>query len=143
MSAPRAPSPGRTRGPRARSSAERPWRSSNRRARNPHRRRRSRCPHREPDVSDAGGTIAGVSLWFASEEFNEDEREVLRPYFTNLDEPVFALVNLPEVTKGALFARYSRSPKSLRRMFLDEFAEHAEEAAGSTEVGAERAEELY
>ena len=26
------------------------------------------------------------------------------PYFTNLDGPVFALVNLPEVVKGALFA---------------------------------------
>ena len=40
---------------------------------------------------------------------------------TNLDRPVFALVNLPEVVKGALFARYSRSNKSLRRLFLDEF----------------------
>ena len=46
---------------------------------------------------------------------------MLRRYFTNLDGPVFALVNLPEVVKGALFARYSRSPKSLRRLFLDEF----------------------
>src|ERR671919_693068 len=41
------------------------------------------------------------------------------------------------------FAPDSRSPKSLRRLFLDEFAEHAEAAAGGTEVGAERAEELY
>ena len=38
---------------------------------------------------------------------------------------MFALINLPEVTKGALFARYSRSPKSLRRLFLDEFADAA------------------
>jgi len=45
----------------------------------------------------------------------------LRRYVTNLDQPVFALVNLPEVVKGALFARYSRSPKTLRRLFLDEF----------------------
>ena len=36
---------------------------------------------------------------------------------------MFALVNLPEVVKGALFARYSRTQKSLRRLFLDEFAE--------------------
>jgi len=55
------------------------------------------------------------------EQFSAEEREVLAPYFTNLDGPVFALVNLPEVVKGALFARYSRSPKSLRRLFLDEF----------------------
>ena len=84
-----------------------------------------------------------MTLWFAPEAFTDEERRLLKPYFTNLDEPVFALVNLPEVTKGALFARYSRSPKSLRRLFLDEFAEHAEEASGGTEVGEARAKELY
>ncbi|HEV8473246.1 MAG TPA: FAD-dependent thymidylate synthase [Methylomirabilota bacterium] len=55
------------------------------------------------------------------DQFSPEERALLSPYFTNLDGPVFALVNLPEVVKGALFARYSRSPKSLRRLFLDEF----------------------
>ena len=44
-----------------------------------------------------------------AEQFTDDEREMLGRYFTNLDGPVFALVNLPEVVKGALFARYSRS----------------------------------
>jgi hypothetical protein len=58
---------------------------------------------------------------YAPEEFTPAEADVLRRYFTNLDGPVFALVNLPEVVKGALFARYSRSAKSLRRLFLDEF----------------------
>ncbi len=56
-----------------------------------------------------------------TEAFTPEERAALAPYFTNLDGPVFALVNLPEVVKGALFARYSRSAKSLRRLFLDEF----------------------
>ena len=84
-----------------------------------------------------------MSLWFAPEQFTPEERETLRPYFTDLDGPVFALVNLPEVTKGALFARYSRSPKSLRRLFLDEFAEHTERPATQGDVGIERAEELY
>jgi thymidylate synthase ThyX len=86
-----------------------------------------------------------VSLWFVPEDFDEDERATLAPYFTNLDGPVFALVNLPEVTKGALFARYSRSAKSLRRLFLDEFAEHAVtgRAVGRGDVGVERAEKLY
>src|SRR5437899_908467 len=56
-----------------------------------------------------------------TDQFSPEERATLSPYFTNLDGPVFALVNLPEVVKGALFARYSRSPKSLRRLFLDEF----------------------
>ncbi|MGH9295287.1 MAG: hypothetical protein ACRD0B_08150, partial [Acidimicrobiales bacterium] len=49
----------------------------------------------------------------APERYGSDERQLLSRYFTNLDGPVFALVNLPEVVKGALFARYSRSSKSL------------------------------
>jgi thymidylate synthase ThyX len=84
-----------------------------------------------------------VTLWFAPEEYTDDERALLEPYFTNLDGPVFALVNLPEVTKGALFARYSRSPKPLRRLFLDEFSEHAEAGRGGWQVGVGRAEDLY
>jgi thymidylate synthase ThyX len=47
---------------------------------------------------------------------------LLGRFFTNVDSPVFGIVNLPEVVKGALFARYSRSPHSVRRLFLDEFA---------------------
>jgi len=57
------------------------------------------------------------------ESFTEDERARLAPHFTNLDRPVFALVNLPETVKGALFARYSRYQGTLRRLFLDEFAD--------------------
>ena len=80
----------------------------------------------------------------AVETFTAEERARLAPYFTNVDAPVFALVNLPEVVKGALFARYSRSPKSLRRLFLDEFADLAAgEAAPARDVGIERAERLF
>src|SRR4030095_2436920 len=57
----------------------------------------------------------------AAESFTADEVRALAPYFTNTDRPVFALTNLPETVKGALFARYSRSAKSVRRLFLDEF----------------------
>jgi thymidylate synthase ThyX len=81
-----------------------------------------------------------------TEEFTPDERAALAPYFTNLDGPVFALVNLPEVVKGALFARYSRSPKSLRRLFLDEFSAAAGGPAAPPGGGGratERAEQLY
>ena len=60
-------------------------------------------------------------MQYVAEHFTPEEAATLRPYFTNLDGPVFALVNLPEVVKGALFARYSRSPLSLRRLFLSEF----------------------
>ena len=83
---------------------------------------------------------------YVPEVFTEDESEILRRYFTNLDGPVFALVNLPEVVKGALFARYSRSAKSLRRLFLDEFVNDLD-LSGDTSldatIGLERAEDLY
>ncbi|PYO35633.1 MAG: thymidylate synthase, partial [Candidatus Rokuibacteriota bacterium] len=77
------------------------------------------------------------------ETFTPEERRALAPYFTKLDGPVFALVNLPEVVKGALFARYSRSAKSLRRLFLDEFLEQAGEAPTAPSIGTTRAEQLY
>lgn len=83
-----------------------------------------------------------MTLWFPAEEFTEEERALLAPYVTAVDGPVFALVNLPEVVKGALFARYSRTPKSLRRLFLDEFAEAAT-AGRIAEVGVKHAEDLY
>jgi thymidylate synthase ThyX len=80
-----------------------------------------------------------------AEEFTAAERARLAPYFTNLDGHVFALTNLPETVKGALFARYSRSSKSLRRLFLDEFAERVDagDAAAGNETGLARAEKLY
>src|SRR5215475_10169893 len=77
------------------------------------------------------------------ETFSSDERRALAPYFTEIDGPVFALVNLPEVVKGALFARYSRSAKSLRRLFLDEFLEQVGEAPTTPSIGTTRAEQLY
>jgi thymidylate synthase ThyX len=84
------------------------------------------------------------------EEFTPDERARLAPYFTNLDRHVFALTNLPETVKGALFARYSRSAKPLRRLFLDEFAEQVTSARDEDDhpgaaraTGIERAERLY
>src|SRR6201990_2957598 len=85
-------------------------------------------------------------MFYAVEQFSEDEQAILRPYFTNLDRPVFALTNLPEVVKGALFARYSRSDKSLRRLFLDEFVGDLDLTGDLTvdaTVGLKRAEELY
>jgi thymidylate synthase ThyX len=68
----------------------------------------------------------------------------LEPHFTNLDKPVFALTNLPETVKGALFARYSRYGGTLRRLYLDEFA--ADAPAGARPFDGEegeRAAQLY
>jgi thymidylate synthase ThyX len=63
----------------------------------------------------------------SAETFSAAEQELLAPFVTNLDRPTFGLRNLPEVVKGALFSRYSRSEKSLRRILLNEFI-HAPEA---------------
>ncbi len=83
---------------------------------------------------------------YVAEEWSDAEADLLRRYFTNLDGPVFGLVNLPEVVKGALFARYSRSPKSLRRLFLDEFVGDLDttgDASIDATIGLRRAEALY
>jgi thymidylate synthase ThyX len=55
------------------------------------------------------------------ETLDDGDRAQLEPWVSNLDSPVFALNGLSQVTAAALFARYSRSPKSLRRLLLDEF----------------------
>src|SRR3954447_1011888 len=77
------------------------------------------------------------------ETFTDDERALLAPHFTNLDRPVFALVNLPETVKGALFARYSRYQGTLRRLYLEEFAANAEPGAAFDGEEGERARKLY
>ena len=88
----------------------------------------------------------------AGGEFTQAESGVLARYFTNLDRPVFALRNLPEVVKGALFSRYSRTEKSLRRVLLDEFINEPdsgfEQLAGKAAdtddmVAVRKAEEFY
>src|SRR5712692_1496829 len=85
-------------------------------------------------------------------EFTTEEAALLARYFTNLDRPVFALRNLPEVVKGALFSRYSRTEKSLRRVLLDEFINEPDSgfdaltttiADADDMVAVRRAEEFY
>lgn len=82
-----------------------------------------------------------------SDVLTQAERDRLAPYVTDVTGPVFALTNLPEVVKGALFARYSRSPKSLRRLLLDEFLPSdgpSPTATGDGDAtGVGRAEGLY
>ena len=89
---------------------------------------------------------------YHTEAFTADETAILERFFTNTTEPVFGLVNLPEVVKGALFARYSRSPKSVRRLFIDEFYNAPEVGIGAMaerlegddgRIKLQRAEELY
>ena len=78
------------------------------------------------------------------EAFTAEEQQLLAPHVTNLDLPVFALTNLPQVTAAALFARYSRSSKSLRRLLVDEFlAASTDAAAPAGDAGRERASDLF
>jgi thymidylate synthase ThyX len=79
------------------------------------------------------------------DDLTPEERDRIAPHVTDLDGPVFALVNLPETVKGALFARYSRYPGTLRRLLLDEFGEALSPPGARAWDGVEgrRAAELY
>jgi thymidylate synthase ThyX len=95
------------------------------------------------NVPEPSNTIARP-VDYPVETFTEQERARLAPHFSNLDRPVFALVGLPEAVKGALFARYSRYQGTLRRLFLDEFADSLE--AGGKPFDAQegsRAADIY
>jgi thymidylate synthase ThyX len=59
-----------------------------------------------------------------SDDFSDSEKEVLAKHFSNVDDSVFALVTPKQVDRGALMSRYSRSDKSMRRIFLDEFLQN-------------------
>lgn len=82
-------------------------------------------------------------MQYPVEDFTEEEKEKLKPFFTNTDLPVFAITNLPEVVKGAMFARYSRYQGNLRRMFLDEFFDDVKEISSLGQINPKKAEALY
>lgn len=80
---------------------------------------------------------------YHAEAFTDEERARLAPYVTDIDGPVFALTGLPQVTCAALFARYSRSKKSVRRLLLDEFLDPEAPLATGGAVGRARAADLF
>lgn len=55
------------------------------------------------------------------EDLSEEQIKILDKYVTNISGNIFALHNLPEVIKGALFSKYSRSSMGLRALLLKEF----------------------
>lgn len=75
--------------------------------------------------------------------------EILSQYFFPHNADVFVLKNLPEVIKGTLFSRYSRTTKDIKTLFLDEFynnealkgsfAQPSEQPA----LNVEKAEDFY
>jgi thymidylate synthase ThyX len=77
------------------------------------------------------------------EAFTAAEERRLARHVTNLDRPVFGLTNLPQVTAAALFARYSRSSKSLRRLLLDEFLTGDDGMPAALDTGRKRASDLF
>lgn len=54
-------------------------------------------------------------------EFSIKEEKILSKHFSNTDGNVFAIITPRQVDRGALMSRYSRTDKSMRRIFLDEF----------------------
>jgi len=69
------------------------------------------------------------------EEFSETQLKILEKYVSNTSGHIFVLRNLPEVIKGALFSRYSRSSLGLRSLLLKEFISNEEEAAFAAIAG--------
>ena len=65
------------------------------------------------------------------EEFNESQLKTINRYVTNTSSHIFCLRNLPEVIKGALFSRYSRSSLGLRSLLLKDFILNEETAFAS------------
>jgi thymidylate synthase ThyX len=57
-------------------------------------------------------------------EFSDSEKEILSKHFSNVNDSVFAVVTPKQVDRGALMSRYSRSDKSMRKIFLDEFLQN-------------------
>src|ERR1041385_9480314 len=55
------------------------------------------------------------------DDFSDQDRSILRSHFSNTDRAVFAIITPRQVDRGALMSRYSRSDKTMRRIFLDEF----------------------
>ncbi len=66
------------------------------------------------------------------EKFSKSEEKILLNHFSNTDDSVFAITTPQQVDRGALMSRYSRTNKSMRRIFLDEFL-----------VNPNRGEEFY
>jgi len=88
------------------------------------------------------------------EELTQEDRVLLKPFVSNLDGPIFVLQNLPEVIKGALFSRYSRSTRGLRKLLVKEFIsnpdlgikkvqEFAQEEGQDDVLAVQRANDFY
>ncbi len=96
----------------------------------------------DPDPGGPAPVPAGMGGAYHVEALAPPERARLQPWVSDLDSPVFVLRGLPQVTAAALFARYSRSSKSLRRLLLDEFLAEGAGTAPPEDAGRARASRL-
>src|SRR5438105_4810618 len=67
--------------------------------------------------------LSQFAIPYTPESFTKEEKQYLKPFFSNIDRPVFVAQHLPEEVIGALSSRYSRATQSLRRLFLKEYIE--------------------
>ena len=65
--------------------------------------------------------MAYINKEYFHDNFSGQERSILNSHFSNTDRAVFAIITPRQVDRGALMSRYSRSDKTMRRIFLDEF----------------------
>jgi len=90
------------------------------------------------------------------EEFTESQTKILEHFVTSTSSDIFALRNLPEVIKGALFSRYSRSSLGLKSLLLKEFilnedtafasivGKYSDQETGETQaVAVQKAQSFY
>ncbi len=73
-------------------------------------------------------TISEARMLEDYEQFSEQQKKIIERFVTNTSSSVFVLRNLPEVIKGALFSRYSRSSLGLRSLLLKDFIQNEETA---------------
>ncbi len=71
------------------------------------------------------------------EEFSPSQIKLLERFVTNTKGSCFVLRNLPEVIKGALFSRYSRSSLGLRTLLLKEFISNSDETGFNQIAGSD------
>ena len=70
------------------------------------------------------------------EEFTDTQKKILNKFVSNTHLNTFVIHNLPEVVKGALFSRYSRSNLGLRLLLLNEFIQN--EDTSFTSIAGEK-----
>lgn len=87
---------------------------------------------REPVIGESN-EINQVEAWaptYTAEQWDEAQRELLTPFFSNLDGAVYVIKNMPEEVVAAISSRVSRAEPSIRRVFWNEYIQPILAAGG-------------